>query len=148
MPASREGVQQFRFVLAILVGMILAYALVQAIEFALVLSLHGSIPEDRATYFALRNDTEVLIARLFYSAAVGLVAGYVAAWIGGRMGLPAGLGLAVVQAGGFSWAMISPNPLFAFTPTWVWVLLILTMPSAIVIGAWLRARHRMDRSRV
>ena len=146
MPASREGVQQLRFVLAILVGMILAYALVQAIEFLLVLSLHGSIPADRTTYFALSNETHVLIARLFYSVAVGLVAGYVAAWIGGHMGLPAGLGLALVQVGGFIWAIISPNPLFAFTPTWVCVVLIFIMPPAILIGAWLRTRKHLRRA--
>jgi hypothetical protein len=145
MPASEDGVQQLRFILALLVGMILVYALIQAIEFALVLSLHGSIPEDRATYFALRNETQVLVAKLFYSAAVGLLVGYLAAWIGGRMGLTAGLGLALVQVGGFVWAMISPNPLFGYTPVWVWVLLLLIMPPAIVLGAWLRSRKQLGR---
>ena len=146
MPATEDGVQQLRFVLALLVGMILAYALTLAIEFVLVISLHGSIPEDRATYFALRNGTQVLIAKLFYSAAVGLLVGYLAAWIGGRTGLTAGLGLALVQVGGFIWAMFSPNPLFGYTPTWVWILLILVMPPAIVIGAWFRARRHPARS--
>ncbi|UCG85522.1 MAG: hypothetical protein JSW71_16535 [Gemmatimonadota bacterium] len=139
-----DSLQLLRFVLAIFAGMIVAYTLVEAIEFALVVSLNGSVPDGRAQYFALRNDPQVLIAKLFYSAAVGVLAGFVSAWIAGRAAILAGLALALIQAGGFIWAIISSNPLFSYTPTWVWALLVVIMPPAILLGTWLRARKQME----
>ncbi len=136
--------QLLRFVLAIFVGMILAYTVVELIEFALVMSLNGSVPGNRAQYFALRNDTQVLVAKLFYSAAAAVLAGFVSAWIAGRVAIVAGLALALIQLGGFIWAMISPNPMFSYTPTWVWALLLVIVPPAILLGTWLQARRQME----
>jgi hypothetical protein len=139
-----DSMQLLRFVLAIFVGMILAYTVVELIEFALVASLNGSVPGDRARYFALRNETQVLVAKLFYSAAAGVLAGFVSAWIAGRVAIVAGLVLALIQVGGFIWAMISPNPMFSYTPTWVWALLLVIMPPAILLGTWLRAGRQIE----
>jgi len=142
-----DSLQLLRFVLAVFAGTIVAYTLVEVIEFALLMSLNGSAPGDRAQYFALRNDTQVLVAKLFYSAAIGVLAGFVAAWIAGRVAVLAGLALALIQAGGFIWAMISPSPLFSYTPNWVWAVLAVIMPPAILLGTWLQARKRMAQSR-
>jgi hypothetical protein len=137
--------QLLRFVLAIFAGMILLYTLVEIIELVLVVSLNGSLPRHRAEYFSLRNDSQILAAKLFYSAAVAVLAGVISAWIAGRFAVVAGLVLALIQAGGLVWAIISPNPLYSYTPTWVWALLLVIMPPAILLGTWIRIRRQMHR---
>ncbi len=141
MEANRDPFQLLRFVLAIFAGIIVAYGLGQTIEFGLVVFVNGSVPQDSMQYFAVRNHPQVLVAKLFYSAVIGLGAGYLAAWIGGRMGILAGVTLAFAQVVGIVWAMVSRNPLFSYTPMWTWLLLLLIAPPAMIVGAWIRGRR-------
>ena len=138
---TQDPFQLLRFVLAILAGIIVAYGLGQAIEFGLVVFVNGSVPRDSMQYFAVRNHPQVLVAKLFYSAVIGLGAGYLAAWIGGRMGILAGIALALAQMVGIGWAMVSRNPIFSYTPMWMWLMLLLVAPPAMVGGAWIRGRR-------
>jgi hypothetical protein len=141
MKQAQDAVHLLRFVLGIFAGMLVAYGLVEAIELGLIVALNGSIPQDSEQYFAIRNRPAMLLAKVFYTILAGLVAGYVTAWIAERVGLLAGVVLALIQAAGFIWAMMSSNPLFAATPTWMWIVLLATMPEAMLVGAWLRARR-------
>jgi len=145
MQGTQDPFQLLRFALAIFAGITVAYGLGQAIEFGLVVFVNGSVPQDSMQYFAVRNHPQVLVAKLFYSAVIGLGAGYLAALIGARMGMLAGVALAFAQAVGIVWAIVSSDPLYSNTPVWIWLLLLLIAPPATVLGAWIRGRRYIGR---
>jgi hypothetical protein len=141
MPETQDPFRLLRFILAIFVGIVLTYGVGQLIEIGLVVYAHGSIPQDSTQYLMVRNHPQVLLARLFYTAALGFGAGYLAALIGRQMGILAGIALAFAQVVAIIWAMISRNPIYSYTPVWMWLALLVITPPAIISGAWIRGRR-------
>ncbi|UCD25455.1 MAG: hypothetical protein JSW51_05940 [Gemmatimonadota bacterium] len=141
MKETQDPGQLLRFALAVITGAIVIYGLGQIIELGLVVYVNGSMPQDSMQYILIRNHSEVLVAKLFYTAALGVGAGYLAAWIGGRMGILAGVSVALAQVVGIVWAIFSGNPLQAHTPIWVWITLLIIAPPAVITGAWIRGRR-------
>lgn len=123
-----------RIAVGIVVGIGVISFIAEAVEFVIVTLIHGAPTMDPAAYFEVRNQLSVLVLKVFYNAAAGFAGGYVSAWIAGRKEVVVGVALLILQTVALLWAMQSPD-LRLWTPLWMWIVLILTMPPAILLGA-------------
>lgn len=130
-----------RSVASILIGMMVITLVAEGIEFVLIAALNGGIPSDQEAYFAVRNRSGVLIAKLFYNGGAAFLGGYAAALIAGKYEVSYGLALAGFQLLGFVYGMTDPT-IAATTPDWMWIAMIATMMPLIVFGAIIRSRKR------
>jgi hypothetical protein len=124
-----------RSILAVLGGFVIFNVLSQLLETAAVTLAGGGPPPDQAAYLAVRNRPGVLVATIGVTVAAGLLAGYMAAKIAGLYELRHALGVAALATG---------QLLMVFTtefapPLWARVALLATAPSAMLLGAWVRA---------
>ena len=126
--------------LAVLVGIILISILVEGIEFALVTVVNGAPTTDPAVYYGIRNRAWFLLLKLLYNTASAFLGGYVGARIAGYHEWRHGVALASLQTLAFIWALSRPD-MRRWTPTWVWVALIVVSILGILAGASLRARR-------
>ena len=130
-----------RSVASILIGMMVITLVAEGIEFVLIAALNGGILTDQEAYFAVRNRSGVLIAKLFYNGGAAFLGGYAAALIAGKYEVSYGLALAGFQLLGFVYGMTDPT-IAATTPDWMWIAMIATMMPLIVFGAIIRSRKR------
>src|SRR5262249_37211489 len=128
-----------RSVLAVLVGLILISIVVEALEAMLVLAVHGGLTTDPVVYFGVRNRPWFLALNLVYNTAAAIFGGFLTARIAGRLGLTHGLILAIVQTVAFLYALAMPD-MRQWTPTWMWIALIVVTAAGIVYGARIAKR--------
>lgn len=124
-----------RSILSVLGGFVLFQVLTQLLELPLVAFVGGGPPQDEATYLAVRNQTMVLGARVGYTIAAGLLAGYMSAKVAGVFEIRHALGAA---------ALVTGQLLMEFTtqfapPLWTRAALLLVAGPSMLLGAWVRA---------
>ena len=141
MAVANPAIQLIRSLLAVLVGLISITLIVEPIEFALVTLANGGMTTDPYEYFLVRNRPWLLTAKIVYNTAAALAAGYLTAWIAGRAPLSHAAAVALLQVVAFAFAMITPE-LRSTGPDWMWWVLIVATPLAILAGAALRGRRR------
>ena len=107
--------------------------------------LNGGILTDQEAYFAVRNRSGVLVAKLFYNGGAAFLGGYVAALIAGKSEVSYGLALAGFQLLGFVYGMTDPE-ISGTIPDWMWIAIIVTMMPLIVFGAIIRSRRKSSSS--
>lgn len=125
-----------RSVAGVLIGLILISLIAEPIEIFIVTRLGGELG-DTEGYFAVRNQTPVLIAKFCYNGLAAFAGGYGAAWIAGRRWVLHGGILAVLQTATFVWGMTA-SAFAGTTPVWAWVPLTFIMIGGILGGAALR----------
>lgn len=124
-----------RSILAVLGGFVLFQVLTQLLELTLVAVAGGGPPADEAAFLAVRNRPGVLVVRVGYTVAAGLLAGYMAGKIAGLHELRHALAAA---------ALVTGQLLMEFTtefapPLWTRAALLMTAAPAMLLGAWVRA---------
>lgn len=134
-----------RSVASILIGMMVITFVAETIEFVLIAVLNGGILTDQEAYFAVRNRSGVLVAKLFYNGGAAFLGGYVAALIAGKSEVSYGLALAGFQLLGFVYGMTDPE-ISGTIPDWMWIAIIVTMMPLIVFGAIIRSRRKSSSS--
>jgi|GEM_PF-3205017 hypothetical protein len=107
-----------RSVASILIGMMVITFVAETIEFVLIAVLNGGILTDQEAYFAVRNRSGVLVAKLFYNGGAAFLGGYVAALIAGKSEVSYGLALAGFQLLGFVYGMTDPE-ISGTIPDWM-----------------------------
>lgn len=129
-------------ILAVFIGLMVISLVTEVIEFSVITALHGSVTTDSNIYFEIRNRLPVILLKFVYNGVAAFLGGYVTAWIADRRQIGHGIALASIQAISLIWGM-SSSSFSHSTPPWVWMMLILLMPPAIVIGAkWRRNRKQ------
>jgi MFS family permease len=132
--------KMLRSALAVVVGLLLISLIVEPLEFVLVRVVSGAAIADQEMYFAVRNQSAILAAKLFYNTAAAIVGGFVAARLARRAPLAHGVVLAAVQTVAFGWALVTPE-LRRTTPDWMWASLIVLTFAGIVAGSLLQRRR-------
>jgi len=129
-----------RSVLAIIAGLFVLSSIAEGVELAVVIAILGAAIQDEAGYFAIRNQTGVLVAKLVYNTVAAVAAGAVTAWIAGRAATRHAVVLATLQLGLFIWGMTASR-YAGTTPSWVWLPLVPLMGAGIVLGARMTERR-------
>ena len=119
-------------------GIIAISVVVEVLEFALVTLINGASTTDPETFYAIRNRTWFLVAKLVYNTAAAVAGGYLTALLAGRKEVAHGLVMAGLQTVAFLFALSQPD-IKRWTPVWMWVALIALTFLGIVAGARLRA---------
>ena len=136
-----------RTILALVVGILLAYGLPWVLERVLVESMAGRSLYTAGDYYAVRNTAGILAARLVMAVFLSVLAGHVAARVAGEDAVrtvaiaAAALSIMLIwefTGGEFAWA----------TPIWMRITLVAITGPAMVLGAYvqsaaagLRAEH-------
>ena len=129
-----------RSIVGIVAGLLVITLIAEGIEFALVSALNGGVETDQERYFAIRNQTGVLIAKLFYNSLAAFAGGYAAARVAGRAALYHGIALAAIQTATFVWGM-TLSEFAGTTPLWAWLALTVLMIAFIVLGARMQEKE-------
>lgn len=130
-----------RTILSLFLGLFAISILVESLEFVVVAIANGAVTTDPEIYVSVRNQTWILIGKLFYNSAGAFVGGYLAARLAEYAPLKHGAALAVIQTLAFVWALSQPE-IRITTPDWMWALLIPLTAVAIVMGG-LRCQQRV-----
>lgn len=129
-----------RFVVGIIVGMASLFAIAESVEFFAVQAAAGQWTTDPSEYFAVRNRSYMLAAKLVSQSAATIAAGYLAALVAGRgREMACGLVAGVIQSAMFLVALATPE-LRQTTPDWVWFALIPVTLAGFYFGARLKAQ--------
>ena len=126
-----------RLILGVLAGLITITIVTESIEFLIVIIASGESTEELTTnqklYFAIRNQPIILISKLVYTTGAGIIGGFLTALISKSLPRPAALVLIVVQLVSLIWAGFISD-LSSTGPVWMWVALIILVPSGIYYG--------------
>ncbi len=128
-----------RWILAVIVGVVVAYVLAQQLEGVLVRSAAGRNLYTAGDYFAVRNTPPILVGRLALSLAAGILGGYMAA----RIAKDAALRVAAIAAAALTVMLVVDftSGEFAWgTPVWMRVALVVVTGPAMLAGAAVRIR--------
>lgn len=128
-----------RSLLAIILGTGVISLLVEPLEFTLVNAAASGPIADMAGYFAVRNQPGILTAKLVYTTAAALLGGYLAAKIAGRAEVAHAGFAAAVQTVALIWGATT-SEYASFTPSWVWIALVVLTGPAMIAGGAIRAR--------
>ena len=127
-----------RTILALVVGILLAYGLPWVLERVLVESMAGRSLYTAGDYYAVRNTAGILAARLVMAVFLSVLAGHVAARVAGEDAVrtvaiaAAALSIMLIwefTGGEFAWG----------TPIWMRIVLVAITGPAMVLGAYARA---------
>ena len=127
-----------RTVLAIVVGILLAYGLPWVLERVLVEGVAGRNLYTAGDYYAVRNTAGVITARLAMAVFLSVLSGHVAA----RIAREDAVRTVAISAAALSMVLIweFTGGEFAWgTPIWMRVALIAITGPAMVLGAYVRA---------
>jgi hypothetical protein len=126
-----------RLIAALFVGLLVISLLTEAIEFLLVRLVAGQpfdyLRNNPDEYFAVRNRTWILVAKMGYSFLAAAVGGYLTARISGAKARPAVIALIGIQAAALLWAAFF-SELAATGPRWMWLVLVVVIPAGIWQG--------------
>ncbi len=128
-----------RSILAVLVGIVVAYVLAQQLEGVMVRSAAGRNLHTAGDYFAVRNTPSILAGRLVLSLATGILGGYMAA----RIAKEGAFGVAAIAAAALTvmLAVDFTSGEFAWgTPVWMRIALVVVTGPAMLAGAAIRIR--------
>lgn len=132
-----------RIVLSVLAGLILISFITESIEFLIVKLASGQSMEYLSTnqnlYFEVRNQTGILIAKMFYTSLSAVIAGIVTTLIAKSAAKMAIGILATLQTVSLIWAGFLSD-LSSTGPVWMWVALIILVPTSIFLGHRLKAQ--------
>ena len=127
-----------RSILAILVPLLIITAIVEGLEMLIVSQkaklTMNQLMNNQETYFKIRNQTPVLVAKFIYNFLAGLLGGIACVSIAKKKFLNHVIVLVALQGLFFIWGMFF-SEYAAATPIWAWVLFLLTTLSGIYWGA-------------
>lgn len=130
-----------RGIVGVLAGIAVISIVVETLEFTLVSALAAGAIDDMDGYFAVRNQPGVLAAKVVYNTLAAVLGGYVTAKIAGASEMKYASVAASLQTFALIYGM-KGSEYGPFTPTWMWVVLILLTGPAILLGAAVRAQAR------
>ena len=119
-----------RMLVGVVLGMLTMTVVAESIEFAIVSVMLGKsfdyLSTHQAEYFAARNQTGVLIAKMLYNSIAAIAGGYVTTWVARHqvrtgVALMIGIQVSALVWGGFFSALAETGP------QWMWLALILVM---------------------
>jgi len=128
-----------RSVVAVLGGILLISVVVEVLEFTLVSARAGGAITDLEGYFAVRNQSVMLAAKLVYNSLAAVLGGYMIAKVAGSREMLHGAIGALVQTVALVWGFTA-GEYAAFTPVWMRVALVALTGPAMLAGAGVRAR--------
>lgn len=128
-----------RMIGGVIGGLAVISLVVEALEFTLVTAASGGRVTDMGQYFAVRNQTGILLAKLVYSSVAGILGGYVAARVAMAAEMRVAAAAAAAQTVGLIWGFTG-GEYASYTPFWVRAALIVLMGPAMMVGAAVRAR--------
>lgn len=129
-----------RLMLAVLAGLFTISLIAELIEALLVFSVSDTdwaqLSQDQEAYFAIRNQSWILIAKMGYS----LLAGYVGGWVLILVATPMHYRLATflligLQMLALIWAGFISG-LSATGPAWMWIGLLIVIPGGIIWASY------------
>ena len=124
---------------AVLGGLGVISLVAELLEFSLVTAVSGGRVTDMSQYFAVRNQTGILAAKLVYSTVAAILGGYVTARVAMVDEMRHAAAAAAAQTVALIWGF-SGGEFAAATPMWVRIALVVLMGPAIMVGAAVRAR--------
>ena len=126
-----------RLILGIVLGIIVITFVAELIEFFLVKMVSGKsfdyLQENQIEYFNIRNRKGILILKMFYSFLAGFLAGYILTFITKELAKTSIYILIFIQIISLIWAGFL-SELSSTGPLWMWIYLIIIIPTAILIG--------------
>lgn len=127
-----------RAIVAVIVGILLAYGLPYQLERILVESYAGGRPMGTAAYFDVRNTAGIIAARLVMGFFLSVLAGHIAA----RIAKEDMVRTVAIAASALTLVLIREFTIGEYawgTPIWMRIALILITGPAMVLGAYARA---------
>jgi hypothetical protein len=128
-----------RIVLAVIGGMLLFMVVSELLETTLVNAVADRPVADVTAYFAVRNSSTVLGAKVVYNTLAAILAGYMTAKIAGRHEMRYTGITAALQTASLAWG-VTMGEYASFTPIWMRWMLVLTTGPAMLLGAAVRAK--------
>ena len=124
---------------AVLGGLGVISLVVEALEFTLVTAASGGRVTDMAQYFAIRNQTGILAAKLVYNTVAAILGGYVTARVAMADEMRHAAAAAAAQTVALIWGFTA-GEFASYTPIWMRIALVILMGPAMMVGAAVRAR--------
>jgi hypothetical protein len=124
---------------AVLGGLAVISLVVEALEFSLVTAVSGGRVSDMGQYFAVRNQTGILAAKLVYNTVAGVLGGYVTARVAMADEMRHAAAAAAAQTVALIWGFTA-GEFASYTPIWMRIALVILMGPAMMVGAAVRAR--------
>lgn len=146
-PAGAEpsGALTMRGIIGVLGGLMLYMVISEVLETALVAATTEARPTDIASYYAARNRSSILGAKLVYNTLTAVWSGYMTAKVASQDEMYYGKMAAFVQTVELAWRFLA-GEYAGFTPAWMRAFLVLTTGPAMLAGASIRARARVAES--
>lgn len=124
-------------IVSVIAGLFIISFITEAIEFTTILNISNlsmsELYRNQPLYLELRNQTHILVFKLFYTTMAGIIGGYVAVFISHYFKKTAVFSLMILQTASLIWAAFFSG-LSASLPLWIWILLIISVPSGIFVG--------------
>jgi hypothetical protein len=124
---------------AVLGGLGVISLVVEALEFSLVTAASGGRVTDMGEYFAVRNQTGILAAKLVYNTVAAVLGGYVTARVAMADEMRHAAAAAAAQTAALVWGFTA-GEFASYTPIWMRIALVILMGPAMMVGAAVRAR--------
>ena len=128
-----------RSLCAVLGGLAVISLVVEALEFSLVTAVSGGRVVDMPQYFAVRNQTGILAAKLVYNTVAAVLGGYVTARVAMADEIRHAAAAVAAQTVGLIWGFTA-GEYASYTPIWMRIALVMVMGPAMMMGAAVRAR--------
>ena len=139
----------FKLVLGVIIGLLAVTLVAEIVEFIIVKSISdksfGYLQENQSEYFNIRNRNSILIAKIGYSLFAGIIGGYLATWISKTMSNITIWILIVIQIISLIWGGFFSD-LSSTGPIWMWIYLLIVVPSGIWIGYKWRTNNALQNS--
>ncbi len=138
-----------RLILGVVVGLVVVTLVTESLELLVVKLASGEsferLTSDEAYYFSIRNQLIILLVKLVYTTGAGILGGYLASIVGGKLSEWTLAIVLVIQVASLIWAGFV-SELSATGPMWMWVSLIILVPLGLVVGYRLyEKRHKAQR---
>jgi len=127
-----------RAILAVLVGVLLAYGLPWLLESVLVTTFAGRNLYTTGDYYLVRNTPGIIAARLGMAVFLSILAGHVAA----RIAKEDEVRTVAVAASAITMILLwdyTGSEVAGLTPIWMRVIIVVVTGPAMVLGAYVRA---------
>lgn len=124
-------------IVSVIAGFFIISFITEAVEFTTILSISNlsmnELRQNPSLYLELRNQTHILIFKLFYTTMAGIIGGYITAFISHYFIKTAAYSLIVLQLISLVWAAFFSS-FSASLPMWMWICLIIIVPIGIFAG--------------
>lgn len=120
-----------------LLGMIAITILTEVVEFTIVKITSGYsfdyLSSNQNEYFEIRNKPWILVFKILYTFVASFCGGFIATYIAKNTSKITIVSLSVVQVAGLIYGAFFSD-FSDLTPLWMWVLLLIIVPSGIYYG--------------